>query len=64
VIADQTNHKKFFESVAKQHFQKILGLGLSLKRCKYKTQKSASTRQRLVQIMSLFFKKTNSVRQA
>jgi hypothetical protein len=22
-ISDQTNHNKFFESVAKQHFQKI-----------------------------------------
>jgi hypothetical protein len=30
-ISDQTNHKKFFESVAKQHFQKISWFGFERK---------------------------------
>jgi len=32
-ITDQTNQENF-ESVAEQHFQNFLGLGLSAKRCK------------------------------
>ena len=35
-ITEQTNHKKFFESIAKQYFQKIsCGLDLSAKRCRF-----------------------------
>jgi hypothetical protein len=30
-ISDQTNHNKFFESVAKQHFQKIYWFGFERK---------------------------------
>ncbi|GBO54865.1 hypothetical protein APA_2916 [Pseudanabaena sp. lw0831] len=30
-ISDQTNHNKFFESVASQHFQKIYWFGFERK---------------------------------
>jgi len=30
-ITDQTNHKRFFESVASQHFQKIFWFGFERK---------------------------------